>query len=586
MDDSLSEISNPSTGSIEVNYLNDNGYDSTENQQQSQRRMSNILTRTSTVISQLKEDNKFAKTQVSNELPYDPMISNNDNDNCDDDLEGFPDSSQNTQQVKDTGEYNIYDIENKPPDGGVWAWIATGCVLCINTFSWGLNACFGVFLNYYTTTNFFPGARMEQYVMIGGMGLGLSFMTCVITNGLCRKYNFKLIMYIGTALTFLSYWLASIAKTVVQLIMFQGFMMGIGWGLVAGATFMILPTWFLKKRSVAQGIATAGGGLGGIIFSRPTDEIIKKYMNDPKYANDPHEGLRKGISWALRMQALVCGAILLVSVFLIRTYRPLKNDVKKPILKEMFGFLKRWDLIKQVPIMCLIIWNMVYGLAYTILLFSLSSYATSIGLSYLQGSNVTTVQSVAQTIGRPMLGFISDKIGRVNTTCLCTFIIAIFTFCFWIFTTTYSELLGFAFVIGLFLGVNWVNFGPMTADVVGGGPELNHTISLLMFSGGFPLLIAELAGLKLRRPQLSNPFLYCQILVGVASIISVACLLPLREWKVSRILNARLKLLQEEKELDEEKHTSSNHPEIERLEYMLQSDIYHYLIRMFYPIAV
>lgn len=602
MDDLSSDISIPSTTSIEVNHLDRADMaDALEDQQQHILRVSNIITRTSTVISQIKDDSKFAKTQVANDMPYDPTIADNENHSSvghgpgnNKDIENNLPSSTIPAGVKDTGEYNIYDIENRPPDGGTWAWIATGCVLCINTFSWGLNACFGVFLNYYTTTNFFPGATTEQYVMIGGLGLGLSFMSCVVTNGLCRKYNYKYMMYAGTALTFLAYWLASIAKTVVQLIMFQGFLMGIGWALVAGATFMILPTWFLKKRSIAQGIATAGGGLGGIIFSRPIDTMIKRYMDEPKYADNQHEGLRQGIAWALRMEAFVCGFMLLISVFLVRTYRPLKNNIDRPVLKEIFAFFGRTDLMKQVPILCLVFWNMVYGLSYTILLFSLSSYASSIGLSYLQGSNVTTVQSVAQSVGRPMLGFISDKIGRVNTTCISIFLIGIFTFCFWIFTNTYSQLLGFAFVIGLLLGVNWVNFGPMTADVVGGGADLNHAISIEMFTGGFPLLIAELVGLKLRKPEMSRPFLYCQILVGVSSFVSVVCLLPLREWKVSRILKARVKLLKEEQDdsidddskIKNEEYVSSNQHEVKRLEKMLQPGLHHYLIRMFYPIAV
>lgn len=603
----------PSVSSMEVNGIADvesyDQYDTTNNNQLNlHRHTSNILTRTSTVISQIKDDNRFAKTQVAPNPSYNPQenarigtaAADSDKSIRDIELSAADNPNSDTGSVlpvTDTGEYNIYDIENRPPDGGAWAWISTVCVLCINTFSWGLNACFGVYLNYYTTTDFFPDAKMEQYVMIGGMGLGLSFMTCVIANGLCRKYNFKYIMYAGTALTFISYWIASIAKTVVQLIMFQGFLMGLSWGLVAGATFMIIPTWFLKKRSIAQGIATAGGGLGGIIFARPTDAMIKKFMNDPKYALNPHEGLRQGIAWALRMQAFVCGFILLISVFLVRTYRPLKNDVDRPLLKEMFAFLTRWDLMKQVPILCLIIWDMIYNLAYTILLFSLSSYATSVGLTYLQGSNVTTVQSVAQTIGRPMLGFISDKIGRVNTTCIGILLISIFTFCFWIFAQTYSQLLGFAFSMGLILGVNWVNFGPMTADVVGGGEDLNHAISLQMFTGGFPLLIAELVGFKLRRPQMDRPFLYCQILVGVSAFVSVLTLLPLREWKVSRILKARVRLLQEEEEEEEEgcgakeekygaNTYTSNQLEMERLQNMLQRDFYHYIIRMFYPIAV
>ncbi|KAG0680259.1 hypothetical protein C6P40_004664 [Pichia californica] len=619
------------------------GLENSDNVAISKTITSNIITRTSTILSYIKEDNKFAKTQVEPNPSYDPneiikpegtasySLQNYDNigkpivstkrknadleniksaeyneehdDEQDEDDDEDNETKKSNAVLEDTGEYNVFDIENRPPDKGFWAWTCAFCVLSINTFSWGANSAFGVYLNYYTTMEYFPGASMEQYVMIGGLCLGLSFIVCPITVSLCRRYYFKITMSIGTGLIFLSYWLASISKTVIQLIMFQGFLMSIGFALVAGSCFIILPTWFLKKRSITQGIASAGAGLGGIIFSRPVDQIIKSYLDNPKYANNQHEALRLGISWSLRMQSFVCGFMLVISVILIRTYRPLIDPKvkEKPFIHELYAFLVRFDILKQIPVLCVIFWNMIYGLAYTILLFSLSSYATSIGLTYQQGSNVTTVQSVAQTIGRPLMGMCSDKIGRVNSTIFFTTLITIFIFFFWIFVTTYSALLAFAFLVGFILGINWVNFGPMTADIVGGGMDLTHTISMMMFTGGFPFLIAELVGLKLKRPEMEKPFLYCQILCGVSCIISVLVLLPFREWKVKRILNARRKQFLPKLTFDDTDETTNienetinkgqfinekAENELNRLDKMLENNVSSYLLRMFYPIAV
>ncbi|CAI8493748.1 unnamed protein product [Pichia kudriavzevii] len=510
--------------------------------------------------------------------------------------------SETKQKAIDTGKYSAFDFKNRPPDGGFWAWISVVCVLFINTFSWGLNACFGVYLNYYVTEKYFENANTEQYVMIGGLALGLSFTACAFTNGLCRHVHYKIIMTIGLIITFLSYWLASIATTVVQLIFFQGFLMAFGWALTAGSTFLILPTWFLEKRSIAQGIATAGGGLGGIIFSRASDQIIKQYLTNPKYAGDPNHALRLGVAWALRMEALVCGFMLAISIILIRTYRPIKNTSKdeKPLFIELTAFLFRFDLMRQIPLICLMLWNMVYSLSYSILLFSLSAYGSSIGLSYKQGSNVTTVQSVAQTVGRPLLGFLSDKIGRVNVTLISTILITIFSFVFWIFVTTYAQLIGFAFAVGILLGVNWVNFGPMTADVVGGGgADMNHAVSLQMFVGGFPMLIAELAGFKLRRFDMERPFLYCQILVGVAAGVSCLALLPFREWKVKRAVKARIAYLKhsvnnldgdEEEEEEDAALAGMDGEQMERkimkMERLLAADVRSYMYRAVYPLKV
>ena len=585
----------------------------------------NLVTRTSTLLSYIKEDNRFARTQVEPNPSYDPAdlvrvgtaaterhgrrLTGLENIRSEGVLEDEEDEADEAEKrsaaAEDTGEYNTFDLENRPPDKGLWAWVAAACVLSINTFSWGANSAFGVYLSYYTTTDFFPGATMEQYVMIGGLGLGLSFIVCPVTNSLCRRYKYKWVMSGGSALVFLAYWLASISTTVVQLIMFQGFLMAIGYALVAGSCFVILPTWFLKRRSIAQGIAASGAGLAGIIFSRPVDQIIKSYVDSPKYALDPHEGLRRGIAWALRMQSFVCGTMLMLAVVFIRTYRPLKTAPAdhRPLLHELFGCLRRLDLITHPPVLCLVLWNIIYSFTYTILLFSLSSYATAIGLSYRDGSNVTTVQSVAQTIGRPLLGLCSDKIGRVNTTIVSTLLIALLIFLFWIFVATYAQLLAFAFLAGFLLGVNWVNFGPMAADIVGGGPDLSDTVSILMLSGGLPLLVAELVGLKLKRPDMSRPFLYCQILCGVAALLSALVLMPLREWKVKRILLARRRLLLRaagggagekapagkipaDKAPAEKTPAEKTPGELAHLDAMLRPTARAYAVRMFYPIAV
>lgn len=145
----------------------------------------NIITRTSTIISNVIEDNKFAKTQVEPNPSFDPndlrkvgtAATSLDNYPVDEESGDISSSSsQKEETVVDSGRYNRYDIENKPPDGGFWAWTSAFCVLAINTFSWGLNACFGVYLNYYISTDYFHNGKMEQYVMIGGMNLGLSFL--------------------------------------------------------------------------------------------------------------------------------------------------------------------------------------------------------------------------------------------------------------------------------------------------------------------------------------------------------------------------------------------------------------------------
>lgn len=193
----------------------------------------------------------------------------------------------------------------------------------------------------------------------------------------------------------------------------------------------------------------------------------------------------------------------------------------------------------------------------------------------------TLVESIAQTVGRPILGLLSDRFGRANTTIFVCTLLGILCMAWWIFVKSYPNLIVFGFVAGFLMGINWVNFSPLSADVVGGGDDLLAAISLLTFFGGMPQIVAEIIGLKLKRPEMSQPFLYCQIFVGVASILSAMLLLPFRCWKIRKILEARQATILA---MDPLKRTEKDHVRLDRYHVLLKPGFTGKLMRTFYPI--
>ncbi|QPG74606.1 hypothetical protein FOA43_001938 [Brettanomyces nanus] len=464
------------------------------------------------------------------------------------------------------GEFNKQDVIDRPPEGTLWGWISVLCVCGINTFSWGVNSVFGVFLNYFVSSNQFPGASMEDYALVGGLSMGLSFMLINVANTLVRRFYYKYVMAVGIVLLIICDLCAAEATTIVQFIMLQGLLLSIAYALVASPGFVIIPTWFLKKRSIATGIGTAGAGLSGIIFSRPIQAIIDTTGS---------------YKWALRMIGIVCGVMLTVCTLLIRSHRDLIVVTGRSFWGDVLVGFTRWDIYRQKPLVYLILWNFLYGFPYTILLFSMSSYSTAIGLTSAQGAVVTTVQSVAQCIGRPLLGLLSDYFGKGNVTLLATALLGVFSLCWWIFVKTYANLIVFAFFTGLLVGINWVNFSPLCADIVGGGDDLLAAVSFLCLIGGPPMIVSEIIGLKLERPDDSRPYLNSQILVGVMCIGSAAMLIPFREFKIYRMLHARRELIQKK---FKENQTSEDCTRLNRYNILLEKSYRGYLIRSFYPI--
>jgi len=93
---------------------------------------------------------------------------------------------------------------------------------------------------------------------------------------------------------------------------------------------------------------------------------------------------------------------------------------------------------------------------YVILLFSLSDFARSIGLGSSQAAAVTALLNLGTAVGRPLVGVMSDRFGRIETAALITFLCFVSVFAIWVPATSYGALIFFAVINGGILGVFWM----------------------------------------------------------------------------------------------------------------------------------
>lgn len=75
-------------------------------------------------------------------------------------------------------------------------------------------------------------------------------------------------------------------------------------------------------------------------------------------------------------------------------------------------------------------------------------YAASVGVSTAISSNLMGIHSAVSSVGRFAVGYIGDKIGRINAFMIATTIAGLSCFLLWPFATTYSSLLCFVIVWG------------------------------------------------------------------------------------------------------------------------------------------
>lgn len=97
-------------------------------------------------------------------------------------------------------------------------------------------------------------------------------------------------------------------------------------------------------------------------------------------------------------------------------------------------------------------WAWLSTLGYTIILFALPDNAISIGLTTAQGSVVAAMANAGLAVGRPIVGYLSDKVGRVNMVCIATVLSSIFSFAFWVPANSYAVLIVCAFFQGTTCG--------------------------------------------------------------------------------------------------------------------------------------
>ena len=200
-------------------------------------------------------------------------------------------------------------------------------------------------------------------------------------------------------------------------------MFGIGMGLLFVAAAPLPNQWFDKRRGLAMGICAAGSGAGGVLFSICTNLMIENIS----------------LAWAFRITA--------ICVFVVNSIVIL---VLKDRIKVISAKYKSFDLslLRNMGFVSVILWGFVMLFGYVTVMYSLSDFALSIGLNAQQGSVITGMFSAGTMLGRPMMGFTADMIGRINLSIICTISTALTCFLIWMFATSYGVMIFFALIHG------------------------------------------------------------------------------------------------------------------------------------------
>jgi MFS family permease len=290
---------------------------------------------------------------------------------------------------------------------------------------------YGIYLSHYLADDIYPEATSWDYAFVGGFNFAIAMLIAPVVTILTRKLGIHVIMFTGMLLQCAGFISASFATRIWQLHISQGVLIGCGIGCLYIPALPILSQWFLKRRSLANGISAAGSGVGGACFTWGTEAIIQRW----------------GISWALRITGLIALVAQFIAITVIR-------DRNRAILPTQLGFDTK--LLRRVEVLLLLAWAFISMFGYVVLLFSLSDFALSIGLSRPQATDIIGLLNIGTAVGRPIIGIASDRWSRIDTAGALTLLCGLSCFAFWLPATSYGLTVFFAILCGAILGVFWM----------------------------------------------------------------------------------------------------------------------------------
>ncbi|KAH8897239.1 MFS general substrate transporter [Thozetella sp. PMI_491] len=383
----------------------------------------------------------------------------------------------------------------------------------VNAQTWGINSSWAIFLAHYTTNNTFPGATELQYALIGGLSISQALMISPITTSVQSAIGMRWTMILGSVIIFVALFTSSYTTHIWQLFLSQGLSFGWGMGFVYIPASAALPAWFSTKRSLAVGIATSGAGIGGLVYSLVTNAAIQ----------------RLGVPWTYRILATAALTSNLVSSLLHREFR---REGAQPTPREKFGI--QLAEFRRIEVLLIVFWGLATELGYITLLYSLPSFASAIGLTPTEGSIANALLNLGLGLGRPLMGHISDRLGRINMALFMTALCGFWCFVLWIPARGLAMLSAFALLAGAICGTFWATITPVLMEVVGISRFI-RVFGVICLSMVLPTTFAEPVAMQLVDVNHggTGSFLKAQIFVGCMFFAGALSLWLLRAWKIA-----------------------------------------------------
>ena len=285
-----------------------------------------------------------------------------------------------------------------------WIVLLAACFinLCLGSiYAWSVFS--SAMTDYFNTSlgmNVTPGDLAIVYTIANSVGP----ITMISGGWFNDKFGPKKVILVGGIMWGLGMFLSGFATSVGFLIVTYGLVGGLGLGMAYGSTISTCVKFFPDKRGLIGGITTAVYGMSSVILPPIVTVVVQN--TDATFAFKA-----VGITFMVLI-ALSC-------LFMEQCPEGYKPNGYEPAVKADGAAPKNldWKGMLKTPAFYIMLLLLTCGAFTGIMIISQASAVAQnmIGMTVVSASLAVSVLAFFNALGRIVAGYVSDKIGRINT---------------------------------------------------------------------------------------------------------------------------------------------------------------------------
>ena len=335
--------------------------------------------------------------------------------------------------------------------------VVGGFMLLFN--SWGVLNTFGVFQTYYESGTLFVRSTSD-ISWIGSIQMLMVLLMGVAVGPIYDYGYLRPLLWTGSFGIVFGHMMLSLCDEYWQVVLAQGFVVGMGAGCLFVPCVSILPTYFSTRVGLALGLAYSGSSIGGIIYPI----VLYRLLENLTFA------------WSIRVIGFIALGTLCIPLAVMRV----RVAPPKPR-----GFID-WTAFTDIPYMILVLAVVLGMIGATVLVIFISFYSVDRGiLDNRMAFYLVPILNAGSVFGRVLPNAVSDIIGPFNIVTPCALITGIVLFCLMTAKNEASiiilALLG-GFFSGVFIAMPPACFIPLIQDKSKIGTRIGMGYGIISFS--------------------------------------------------------------------------------------------------------